>query len=453
MGIKDSVSKFIKAGRKRFSAMKYELARLNTSPLLGIPPVFGGQIYLAPQDTLLNTLGGNSLRALEIYYDLLTDSHAFACLDKILQEIVSRDMVVEPGDESEEAKAIAEWTEQMLKNLGTTNDEEHQGHQLANTFSSGFDSLTKALGLAYMIGRQPAEIMWAIDKDGKPYPKAVMPKDARRFEYHIDANGKIYPKLLTGANTDGMFLPPRKFIFHTFWAVPSDDPYGLGIARNIYYPVQWKREIFTYWLTTIDKYAQPISIGKAPASATDDEIAQFKEFLVNISAETAVALPDGFELSFESANPTSATEMFLQLIETLDKYISLAILGEAVTGEQVGSGLGSQQEVISNSIRIMKAKAVSDGINATLNNTLIKWAVQYRWGANAPLPKVKRDFERKTDIAAWLQNANLIKQLGYDVSPEQIEKITGIELVKKKSKPLSSMDDVLAQQQAMLSKK
>lgn len=427
------MAQFSKKGYKRFQ--QKELANIANNPLLGFSPTYGSQTYkLTPQDSLLVEKGGTSLRALDVYHDLCTDPHVFGCLEKLTQEIISRDFVVSPYDDSEQSKEVANWVEGMLMNLGSRaeEDDESEPIQKAVTYSSGIDSLTKSLAFALITGFQPAEVIWAIDSEGLIYPKFVSPKDARRFSFEADGEGNIYPKLLlNNSSYDGMYLPKKKFIFHTIWSLNTDDPYGMGLGRQIYYPVQWKREAFTYWLTVLDKYTDPIAVGKAPDYSTDEQLEDFKSFLVGISRETSIVLPEGFNIEFVSHNLTGVKEVLTELITICDKHISLSILGEAVTGEQVGSSLGSTRESVGNSIRIMKAKALSDGISDTLNNTLIKWAVEYRFGKDTPCPKFYRVFEDKKDISEIIGHFETLKRMEFPVDFSQLSELTGYKMAEK----------------------
>lgn len=426
---------FKKGGNTRFSALRYDMARIVNSPFYGTTPTFGGLIELTPQDQLLISQGQGGLRSLDLYFNLLSDSKVYACLDKIVQEIVSRDYIVKPANNTPIARHVAAYFTDLLQNLGAGDDSDHtDGKALANTNATGYDMLTKALCFAYVTGLQPAEITYDYDKQGKVTVRNVRPKDPRRFRFYSDEAGNIYPKLLTSSNTyDGVFLPPRKFIMHTYWAIPNDDPYGSGVGRNLYYPVNWKREAFTYWLTVLDRYSEPIAVGKAPISIDDELVTEFRQFLQSISRETSVVLPEGWDMEFKDPNVSGAVEMLTSLIEFCDKYTALTILGEAVTGEQVGNAYGGQREEISNSIRIMKASAISKGIDNTINNTLIKWVTYFRYGDMSLAPTVSRVFEEKANVSEWIDNAVKLKELGYELDTEQVKQVTGFNIMEPKA--------------------
>lgn len=438
------MAKFSK-GLKRFQAK--ELANANNNPLIGLPLGYGSRTHLLnSQDALLVERGGSGLRSLDLYFDLASDPHVFACIDKIVQEIISREYIIKPASESQQDLDIAEWTQNMLEHLGENADDANTEVQLASTHSGGFNALTKSLALSMLTGIQPAEILWALDSAYLPYPLAVKPKDARLFVFEADSKGKVYPKLLTNDGSyNGKFLPNRKFIFHTYWAIASDDAYGLGLGRQIYYPVIWKREAFTYWLAILDKFTDPLAIGKAPEYANDEQIDAFKLFLSGISRETSAVLPEGWELDIQSVNITGAIDVLEKLIANCDRHISLAILGEATTGEQ---NTGSYKDSVSNNIRIMKAKAISDGICNTINNTLIKWAVKYRFGEDAKVPKLTRIFEEPSDITKILQHFLTLKNIGFPISFTQIEELTGYKInaekvSKTKANKPKSIEDIL----------
>lgn len=426
-----------------------ELSNVANNPLLGFAPTYGTSTYkLTPQDSLLVEKGGSSLRALDIYHNLATDPHVFACIDKISQEIISREFVVKPFDESVKAREISDWVTEMLTSLGQDYEDDNEYVQIADTHSMGLDALFKSFSFAQITGYQPAEVIWGIDKDDLPYPRAVKPKDPRRFTFEANSEGAIFPKILLNTRGyDGLYLPKRKFIFHTYWSIATDDPYGMSLSRQIYYPVLWKREAFTYWLTILDRFSDPIALGKAPDHATDEQLEAFKSFLVGISRETSAVLPEGFEVSFETVSLGGVKDVLEALIESCDRHISLAILGEAVTGEQVGSALGSQKETIGNSIRIMKAKAISEGICNTLNNTLIKWAVKYRFGEDAPVPTLHRIFEDKKDLSLILSHFQTLKLIGFPIDFSQIEELTGYRILNQDGQVKSgkkSVEDILA---------
>lgn len=392
-------------------------------PHLGLIPSYGSVVRLNPQDQLLIEKGGFNSKALDIYYDLFTESHLLSCYAKLVEEIISREWEVTPKDNTPEAKKVADYVKEIINNLGISK-KDYQGTQaILNSGMEGFDGLTRGLALALILGIQPAEIIWQLDKEGYPFPDCVSLKDSRRFQFEMTNSGQIIPKLLTNKNSyNGISIPRNKFIFHRYYSLPIDDPYGFGIGQALYYPVQWKREALNNWLFIIENVAKPFAIGETPSTTSEEDRRDFDSFLANLGSYSGVNLPEGFKLSFVTPESKNQSELIGELINQCDKSISDVILGENVSGEKSGTYNNS---TIGNNIRIMKAKSLSDSISNCLNNSLIKWICLYRFGKNAPIPKVWRNFSNKQDISEIVNHVTSLANMGYIVDYNYIEEITG----------------------------
>lgn len=413
--------------KRRYSNL--ELASLHNDPYnyLGTVPTFG-KLRIASKDRLLVEKGGTDSDALDLYLNLFTDNQVYAQWDRQINEITSKDWFLEAGGESEEDQKALEYVENMIKNLSISNtDSSIEGLAIENN-GFGFDGLTRGLGLSLILGFSVAEIIWKEDSDGLPTIGNIKIRDPRRFHYDVNEQGHIFLKLKTIKNYyNGIFVPAKKFMVHRYWAIPNDDPYGNGIGRFLYYPVQWKRELLTLWLSIIDKYSDPTVVGKYDEDISADEKAAFDEALSNIARDMVISMPSKFSVDFVSPNMTSV-DLLSNLEKVCNTYISKVISGEANTGEQGSEG--STKQTVSNSIRVMKAKAFSDLISDTINSTLIKWVVQYRFPKAKP-PKIWRNFR---DVQEQIELLTKIKSLGYQATQDYIENLTGIPLVKPEKK-------------------
>lgn len=421
--------------------LQKELANTANDPNRGIIPAYGGYTRLLPQDNLLATKGGSGLRAMEIYTDLLTDSHILAVLEKQFLDITSRPWYLEAASDLEIDIKAKEYCEKCLLELGS-----HQstglGDKAVSKTVGGFDELTRHLLFAYFLGYTVAEVVWASRGDGYVYPEAIIGKDVRRFGFYVDYDGTVYPKLYTKDKAfEGEFLPTRKFIFHTSNAVPVEDPYGSGVARQCYYPVKWKREALSMWLQLLDKHVDPTAVLTYPERAGDDKVTSAFSAISNIAQETAIAFPEGFELEFKERDLKNA-ESILELVKYCDNAISMAILGEQTTGVDMEGSLA--RDKISNSIRITKAKSLSDFLSFTLSNTLLLWITELNFPGAKP-PKVWRDFSDGLDVTKLISDIASLDAIGYKVDKAFIAEKTSLPMAKPKPKA----QDILAQQQSL----
>ena len=69
-------------------------------------------------------------------------------------------------------------------------------------------------------------------------------RDRQRFGF--DGFGNL--RLKTFAQPDGELLPDRKFWNFSTGADHDDEPYGLGLAHWLYWPVFFKRAGIQYWM-------------------------------------------------------------------------------------------------------------------------------------------------------------------------------------------------------------
>lgn len=413
---------------------KKQYARLSNDPLYPGRPSFGGKIRLVTRDALLRDKGGSTPRRnLDIYYDLFTDQQVYADWDKQATEIISKKWFVIPGGPTDEDKAAADLAREALENLGS--DIDFGVYIAQDKPCSGFDNLTRGLLAATIAGIGVGEIIWKYNSKGKYIPVEIPVRDARRFIFQYDPEtDTIYPKLLTtGDYSDGILLPARKFIFHRHYSIPGfNDSYGFGLGRQLFYPVEWKKEIIIMWLNLVDKYIDPVTVGTHPEDADKEDVIDFKNAIQTIAQEMSITLPEGWELDFLRADIQSSYMALERLLGYIDKKISKIILGEATTGEP--SGGSEARETINNSIRLQKAKAWADELSETLNCTLMKWIAELNF-ADAKPPKIFREFKSDADLVEFVDLVSRLSAAGYIVDPDFIEARTGFPRAKGAPQP------------------
>lgn len=419
-------------GSKRI--LNRQIADEASSPLTLFMPVYGGRIRLTHKDALLATKSGTSYKALELYMDLLSDSRIQTALTKQTGEITSRKVIIEPGnapgeEPTDEDKSAAEFCEDVLMRLQEPAvDELFDFAVLPGEHS--FDTLTRSLLVATITSIMPAEMVWRRDKRGRAVIDRAIAIDPRRFIYEQDiGTSQIYPKLVTRNDTiRGEHIPCRKFVFHRHWSVFGSDMLGMGYGSALYWLVQWKREALTFWLSVLDRYADPPLIGTKPKNAVKEDVEEFIANLQAFSRETNMVKTEGFEVDTLKSNPQQSVALLENLVNWCDSEITLMLTGEDVTGQKAtGSAFGGR-ETVSNSIRIMKAKSWSDELNMTIRNTMLTWLTKLNY-PKANVPKISRQFMGMSEV---LEIAKAYKDLGLQVEPDYLEDATGVPIRKKR---------------------
>ncbi|ATW62853.1 portal protein [Synechococcus phage S-CBWM1] len=357
-----------------------------------------GTIVL-PSDNLLASKGG--VRALNLYQNLFLDEHVQACFSKLVQEITSRPFYIRPYSDKPGDVAVAEFVENTIKELP-------------------LDRIYRGLAEAMIVGLSIGEVMW------RKTPRGVIPYDVRLrdqrrfvFEENEKATTGFSLRCLTLTDTfQGNELPERKFIVHRYWSQNNGDPYGFGIGRALYPLVKFRRRAIESYVLFGDRFATPTAVGKAPLSATEEDIDTVYDMLSNMSQETAIVVPEGWEIDLKS--PSGNSEVFTKLIDYIDKEISILICGENEAGQaEAGSRASSE---VANLVRVVRASETSEDISQKLSTTLIRWIVDLNFGVDVMAPALEREFRIEESTLAASDLALIKEATGFMPTKEWLER-------------------------------
>lgn len=380
-----------------------EIATAQSDPFI---PNYTG--LLQPSDEVLASRGGAS--AIKIYDEIRRDPHAFAILQKLKLEVVSREWKITPASETSTDKKAAAEVERQLKAIN-------------------FDKLTKGLLGAVLKGFSVAEIIWVSTAKGFE-ASAVKVKKQRRFRFTIDGELRI---LTRAQSMDGEPVPERKFIVHRHTIDDDDDdPYGVGLGSVLFWPAWFKRQVLAHWLRGTEKHATPTTVMTYQGGFDEKRQQQLTNVLRQMANDTGLVIPDSVKAELlESAN-AGGGDFFEKLARYLDELMSEAVLGETLTtnsGERGARSLGE----IHNEIRIAIAKAASDLLCETVKDTLVRWIVELNY-PSAGLPEVWRDFSETEDLDKKIERDKKLHDMGYEPADlDYISDTYGTEWIKKPS--------------------
>ena len=377
----------------------------------GMLPVTGKKgevdgLLVRPLDPLLIQKGG--IQAFIVYNKLLFDETVQSALTKMSQEITGREWKIEPVSDKPGDVAVQEFVENALHGLS-------------------IDEVYRGMLESYIVGFTVSEVMWRRTAEGVlPYDFRFRDQRRFRFEEMLEGDFGFTLRMATREEPmEGVPLPVRKFVIQRYWAHNNGDPYGAGLARILYPLVKFKRRALESQLLYSDRFANPTAVAKAPLSATACEVDTLYDHLSNLSQETALVLPEGFELDF--VNPGGSPETFETLRQSISAEINTLIAGEDEAG-QADSGSRASSEV-AQTVRRARAKDLSELISQTLNTTLIRWIVDLNFGTDVDSPKIYRDFEPKEDVQLSMSDvAILVKDIGLKPTVQWVTNRFDVEL-------------------------
>jgi hypothetical protein len=367
-----------------------------------------GNTIVRPNDDLLISKGGN--RALIVYQRLLYDEQVQSCFRKLTQEVTSRPWYVQQYSDKPGDLAVRDFVAEVLEEMP-------------------LDDIYVGMAESLITGFSVGEIMWKKTKRGV-IPFDVRMRDQRRFVFQEseDAHTGFTMRCLTfNRMFEGVELPQRKFIVSRYYVSHNGDPYGSALGRILYPLVKFRRRAIESYVLYGDRYATPTAVAKAPLSASTRELDTLYGHLSNLSQETAMILPEGYELEF--VTPSGSPEVFKNLIEYIDKEISLVLCGENEAGQAESGSRASSQ--VANTVRVVRASELSEMLSHTLTQTLIRWIVDLNFGTDVAAPVLTREF-RIEESPLTMPDVSLLIQSGYTPRKEWIERHFRVELEEKK---------------------
>ena len=290
--------------------------------------------------------------------------------------VVSKPVKVTPGGERRIDRQAAEFIDETLARIR-------------------FDTVTERMLYGRFYGYAVAEALWAREGE-RIVLERLKVRNRRRFVF----DGDFRPKLLTTANPNGEALPERKFWWFSTGADHDDEPYGLGLAHWLYWPVFFKRTQTRYWLVFLEKYGQPTTVGKWSRRASEAEKRQLLQAQAALRADTGIAIPDDMAIELLEAKRSGSAD-YAALYDRLDAAIAKVVLGQTMATED-GASLSQAQVhmAVRDDIVAADAHLVCDSFNRSIVRWLTEWnfpraayptvSREMADGASRPVSKAKR---------------------------------------------------------------
>lgn len=337
---------------------------------------------LQPFDSVLRNRGGD----LAIYEQVRSDEEVKAAFGQRQSAVVQCEFRVDAGGERRKDKQAAEWLQQQLQKLR-------------------WDNTTEKMLFGVFYGYAVAELIYGVD-EGKIGISAIKVRNRRRFRYGKDGD----LRLLTQAS---MFegIPCERPYFWDFCcgADHDDEPYGLGLAHWLYWPVLFKRNGIKFWLTFLEKFGMPTGLGKYPNEATPAEKQALLSATRAIHQDSGVIIPTGMELELIEA-ARSGTADYKTLHDTMNAAIQKATLGQTASTQGTPGKLGNED--LQGDVRDDIIKADADLVCESFNQQIVPQLMAWNF-PDAELPRVWRVTEQEEDLNTRAERDERISKMGF----------------------------------------
>lgn len=352
---------------------------------------------LAPTDSIIQTKGGG-IGQLAIYKELLRDDQVRSTLQQRRTAVVSKEWVVEPGAKDARAEEAAEALREDLKAIR-------------------WDDITDKALFSVFYGWGIGEVMWA------PGPDRVRIADVKvreRSRFRFGHSGALY-LLRNGGTLEEM--PDRKFWTINAGSDNHDDPYGLGLAHSIYWPVFFKRNGVKFWLVFLERFGQPTTKATVPAGLMDDPktLAEARKVLDSIATDSGVIIPDNLLIDLIEATRTGTAD-YATMCGYMDKAIAKVVLSQTASTEGTPGKLGADDT--QKSVRDDVVKADADLVCESFNRSVVRWWMEWNFDGVAA-PRVYRKTESPADMNTRADRDMRLHEMGFDPDEAYIKATYG----------------------------
>jgi phage gp29-like protein len=385
-----------------------ELASIDKAPGIALDSYLG---LMTNPDKILSTKGGGNYT---LYQETLRDDQVKSTFQQRRLAVVSAPWEVDPGIENNRAAKKA--ADALRENLKAIN----------------FDAITDQMLFGIFYGHAVGEVMWNLNGSMVDIG-SIKVRDRSRFRYGVD--GSLYLQ-----RKDFQFeqMPERKFWTFNTGADHGDNPYGLGLAHWLYWPVYFKRSDIKFWLVFLEKFGMPTVKGTLPAGQIDNQALRNKllDALNSISTDSAIIVPEGAQVELiEAARSGSAS--YEEMQKTMDAAIAKIVLSQTMTTD---NGSSRSQAEVHSGVKEEVVKADADMVCESLNRTVVKWWAEYNF-PNAAQPRVWRRTEPEENLNTRAERDGKIYAMGYEPTEEYITETYGEGWVKKQVQDMT-LDNV-----------
>ncbi|HGB3471667.1 TPA: DUF935 domain-containing protein [Salmonella enterica subsp. diarizonae serovar 61:l,v:z35] len=348
-------------------------------------------------DSVLNSRGAQDL---QIYREVLSDDEVKSAFTQRQDAVISREIKVDAGGDRPIDIEAAEAMQAQIEGLG-------------------FDRITRLMHYGVFYGYAAAELIYGT-RDNLLWIEEVKVRDRRRFRF--TPTGEL--RLLTPDNMMvGEPCPAPYFWSFATGADHDDEPYGLGLAHWLYWPVFFKRNDIKFWLIFLDKFGMPTVAGTYQEGASEEQKRDLLALTRAIATDSGVIHPEGISLEILSAARSGAAD-YQSMYTAMNEAIRRIIVGQISSSGGTSKGIGgdeSLQETILTSI----AKSDADVICESWNRGPGAWLTEFNF-PGAAVPLVSRVFEEPEDLTELAERDQKVAETtGYRPTLAQVKDTYG----------------------------
>jgi phage gp29-like protein len=354
---------------------------------------------LQPYDSILRNRGGGDLL---IYEQVLADPEVKSAFSQRQLAVTRCEWQVDPGGKRAIDKSAADFIREQVQQLD-------------------FDDLTSKMLFGVFYGKH---IVF----------DAIKVRNRRRFRFGKEND----LRLLTMQNMYEGIKCESPYFWHFATGSDNDDePYGMGLAHWLYWPVFFKRNGLKFWLIFLEKFAAPTAVGKYGPNATAEEKTRLLQALRAVQTDAGIAIPEGMAVELLEA-ARNGTSDYKTLQDWADATIQKVVLGQTASTQGTPGRLGNDK--LQGDVRADIVKADADLICESFNLGPVRWLTEFNFAGAMP-PRVYRVTEEPEDLTARADRDVKVKSLGFRPTLKYVHETYGGEWEESTATPAVDPND------------
>lgn len=294
-----------------------------------------------------------------------------------------------------------------------------------------FESILYELLDATGYGFTVAEILWEQEgstvfiRDLKPRPQDLF---AFGLPGHPQTGALRFSHESRVTSHQSPLLPEHKFLVYSFHPRHGNRR-GRPLLRRVFWASWFKRQDLKFWLKFIEKGTGSVVV-RYPQGATDQDKQRALEAAEAINAETAVAIPDNFQIASELLQAARAgdSSVFLALADQLcNNEIARVILGQTLTQRAGEEGRGSRAlGEVHEEVRFEKIAADARDLMAVVNDQLLRWLFLFNFGPDVSVPRWSVQLDPPEDLRQRIEIDERLARLGVPLPLTHLQRVYSV---------------------------
>ncbi|HUT14040.1 MAG TPA: DUF935 family protein [Thermoguttaceae bacterium] len=350
-------------------------------------------------------------RQIELAQDLRErDDHIFSVDQTRRGAVGAIEFIIEPGDDSPNAKRAAEAFEKDWEFL-----------EPRTIYGRMMDAVLEQWHIE--------RLLWDTDGvlDGRPHwrPVAAEAVDARRLVWPYmttDDPGDItplIPQIMRAWNpNDTEPIEPGKYLVHSYSAKRGRPGKG-AMVRCVAAYWMFKKFALVDLATLLEQWGRPWPLIKYDPSATTEEIRDWLDRLADSMADRVMAVPLGSEAEVKQASASGADTPHINMVKLCNEGISKVLVGSTTIAEAAANAESVSSPThasVRMDIRNADAWAIASSVRMNVAVPYTLW----NFGPDVAPPKIRPNLAPKPDPEARGRVYSQAAVLGLRVKSEQL---------------------------------